>query len=44
MLMLRKIIIKNMRNKHKKHSWAPQDLDMFLMVKRRNFKIIDVEM
>ncbi len=36
MLMLRQIVIKNMRNNHKKHSHAPLDLDMFPMVERRD--------
>jgi hypothetical protein len=33
-----------MRNNHSKHSRAPPHLDMFLMVERNDFKIVDVEM
>jgi len=36
--------LKKMTNNNLKISWTPQDLDMFPMVKIKDFKIVDVEM
>jgi hypothetical protein len=35
---------KKMTNNHQKHSRTPPYLDMFLMVKIKDFKIVDVKM
>jgi hypothetical protein len=43
-LMLKQNIMKIMKSNYYKFSWAPPDLDMFSMVEKGNFKMVDVEM
>jgi hypothetical protein len=42
-VMLKQIVTKNMTNGHWKHSWAPPNLDMYLMVEIIEFKTVDVK-
>ncbi len=42
--MLRQKVIKNMKTTTKNINKIPPNLDMFLMVERKNFKTINVKM